>query len=192
MESEVSSVLQRTADRREGVIGHMRRVETPIGTMVAICGDDGLRLLEFVERGGLERDELEARLGCTVLDGDHPVTRRLEAELDEYFAGRRREFTVPLDPMGTPFQLSVWAALREIPYGATRSYGEQARAIGRPDAVRAVAHANGDNPIAILVPCHRVIGANGKLTGYGGGLWRKRHLLDLESAQGNLALPTPR
>ena len=103
------------------------------------------------------------------------------AQLDEYFAGERTEFDVPLDPVGTEFQLRAWAALRRIPYGETRSYGEQARTIGAPAAVRAVGAANGRNPISIIVPCHRVVGSNGSLTGFGGGLDAKRYLLDLEA-----------
>jgi methylated-DNA-[protein]-cysteine S-methyltransferase len=109
------------------------------------------------------------------------------AQLEEYFAGRRRDFDLPLSPAGTPFELEVWRALREIPYGQTVSYGALAASLGRPDAARAVGAANGRNPIAVIIPCHRVIGANGSLTGYGGGLERKRLLLDLEA--GVLALP---
>jgi methylated-DNA-[protein]-cysteine S-methyltransferase len=103
------------------------------------------------------------------------------AQLGEYFDGRRREFDLPLAPRGAEFQIRAWHALREIPYGETVSYGEQARRIGQPDAARAVGAANGQNPIAVIVPCHRVIGADGKLTGFGGGLERKRLLLDLEA-----------
>jgi methylated-DNA-[protein]-cysteine S-methyltransferase len=102
-------------------------------------------------------------------------------QLAEYFAGERHEFTVPLELEGTPFQQRVWEALRTIPYGETRSYGRIATQIGRPDRARAVGTANGSNPVSIVVPCHRVIGADGSLTGYGGGLERKRYLLDLES-----------
>ena len=101
-------------------------------------------------------------------------------ELRRYFEGELRRFETPLDLRGTAFQQKVWAALLTIPYGETRSYGEQARIIGEPSAVRAVARATGDNRIAIVIPCHRVVGADGSLTGYGGGLWRKRWLLDLE------------
>ncbi len=105
----------------------------------------------------------------------------VRAQLDEYFAGSRREFELELELHGNPFERRVWRALCEIPYGETVSYGEVARAIGAPDAPRAVGLVNGRNPIAVIVPCHRVIGANGSLTGYGGGLGRKRRLLDLES-----------
>lgn len=118
-------------------------------------------------------------------DAAFPVAR---AQLGEYFAGERTAFDLPLRLAGTPFQLEVWEALRAIPYGETTSYGELARRIGRPAAVRAVGLANGRNPVSIVVPCHRVIGSNGSLTGYGGGLDRKRHLLALESGRFALAL----
>lgn len=106
---------------------------------------------------------------------------QVRAQLDEYFAGERTDFDLPLGPQGTPFQLSVWAALLTIPYGETRSYGQMAAALGTPTASRAVGTANGSNPLPIVVPCHRVIGSTGTLTGYSGGLERKRHLLDLET-----------
>lgn len=108
--------------------------------------------------------------------------RFARAQLDEYFAGKRQHFELPLHPVGTPFQLMVWQALRRIPYGVTISYGELARRIGKPKAMRAVGAANGRNPLPIVVPCHRVIGADGSLTGFGGGLPIKRHLLGLEQA----------
>ena len=111
------------------------------------------------------------------------VIRQARVELEEYFQVKRREFTVPMELQGTPFQLRVWQALREIPYGQTRTYAEVAQAIGSPKAVRAVGLANSKNPISILVPCHRVIGANGKLTGYAGGLQNKAMLLELEKAE---------
>jgi len=109
-----------------------------------------------------------------------PVLLEAVRQLGEYFAGERRDFDLPLDPVGTPFQLTVWAALREIPYAQTINYGQLAGRVGNPNASRAVGLANGRNPISIVVPCHRVIGANGSLTGYGGGLDRKRTLLELE------------
>lgn len=112
----------------------------------------------------------------------HPVLVRAREQLDEYFGGQRRDFDIPLSATGTPFQQQVWAALRTIPYGGTTSYGEIARGLGLPaGASRAVGAANGANPIAIMVPCHRVIGSNGSLTGYAGGLHRKQLLLALES-----------
>jgi AraC family transcriptional regulator of adaptative response/methylated-DNA-[protein]-cysteine methyltransferase len=128
----------------------------------------------------LVRDELVA--------GKSAVIDQLRSELDEYFLGERREFTVPLYAPGTPFQMKVWSQLLRIPVGTTTTYSRVASAIGQPNAVRAVARANGDNRIAILIPCHRVIGSDGSLTGYGGGLWRKKKLLDLEARATELKL----
>jgi AraC family transcriptional regulator of adaptative response/methylated-DNA-[protein]-cysteine methyltransferase len=158
------------------------RLLTPLGPMLAGANDAGVCLLEFSDRRRLETQlaRLEKRFGARCLPGSSPSLERLQRELGLYFTGRLREFTVPLAKAGTEFQQQVWQALRTIPYGQTRTYGQQAAMIGRPKAVRAVGRANGANPIAIVVPCHRVIGDNGKLTGYGGGLWRKRFLLDLE------------
>jgi AraC family transcriptional regulator of adaptative response/methylated-DNA-[protein]-cysteine methyltransferase len=159
-------------------------IDSPLGPLVAGAVDAGICLLEFTDRRMLETqaDVLRSRLGLPAAPAPHPHLDRLKTELDEYFAGRRRDFDLPLHEPGTPFQERVWAALREIPCGQTRSYGELARALGDPAAVRAVAQANGRNRIAILVPCHRVIGADGGLGGYGGGLWRKRRLLEIEGA----------
>ncbi|MBK8765522.1 MAG: methylated-DNA--[protein]-cysteine S-methyltransferase [Burkholderiaceae bacterium] len=115
-------------------------------------------------------------------DRDHPILNLAQRELDAYFARRLRTFSVPIAPQGTLFQRQVWAALTGIPYGATRTYAQQAQAIGHPTAVRAVGAANGRNPISLIVPCHRVIGADGSMTGYAGGLEAKRRLLALEGA----------
>ena len=158
------------------------RLLTPLGPMVAAARDDALLLLEFADRRMLEKqiDRIRRQVPARFVPGENDLLARTQAELDEYFAGARREFTVPLDTPGSEFQRAVWDALRAIPYGETRSYLEQARAIGRADAVRAVARANGDNRIAIIIPCHRVIGSSGELTGYGGQLWRKKALLDRE------------
>jgi AraC family transcriptional regulator, regulatory protein of adaptative response / methylated-DNA-[protein]-cysteine methyltransferase len=166
---------------------HFTRILTPLGPMLAAAHDEGLALLEFTDRQRLAAQLLRLRrkLRATPVPLLNPVLERTQQELDAYFAGALRDFTIPLDPAGTPFQHDVWRVLRAIPYGTTRSYGEQASLMGRPTASRAVARANGDNPISIIVPCHRVVGANGRLTGYGGGLWRKQHLLDLEVKQGD-------
>ena len=132
----------------------------------------------------VERDGALVRLSFGAYGADEPATpllARAAEQLREYFAGERREFDLPLAPRGTEFQLACWRALTEIPYGETRSYGEQAARIGRPDRARAVGAANGANPIAIIQPCHRVIGADGSLVGFGGGLETKRRLLDLEA-----------
>jgi AraC family transcriptional regulator of adaptative response/methylated-DNA-[protein]-cysteine methyltransferase len=161
----------------------VRRIATPLGPVLAGATDTGLALLEFTDRRMLERQLsiLERRVGARSVSGDHEWIRTIEAQLAEYFSGARREFDLPLDLRGTPFQEAAWRELLTIPYGGTRSYADQARRIGRPTAVRAVGRANGDNRIAIVVPCHRVVGADGSLTGYGGGVWRKRALLDLET-----------
>jgi len=144
--------------------------------------DGGICLLEFNDRRMLETQAgtLRSRFGLPAAPSPHPHLERLEAELAEYFSGARRAFDLPIVEPGTPFQERVWAALREIPFGETRSYAELARAIGSQAAVRAVAQANGRNRIAILVPCHRVIGSDGGIGGYGGGVWRKKRLLEIE------------
>ena len=157
-------------------------IETPLGPMLAIAGDRGLELLEFVDRRALENElhALREKLGAAIVPGDHPILTRTSAQLREYFAGRRREFDIPLNQHGSPFQLAAWKALCEIPYGETRSYSDMARRVGSPGAVRAIGRVNGQNQLAIVVPCHRVIRADGSLCGYGGGKWRKQWLLDHE------------
>jgi AraC family transcriptional regulator of adaptative response/methylated-DNA-[protein]-cysteine methyltransferase len=150
--------------------------------MLAGATEEGICLLEFTDRPMLETQfaRLQTRLNAKMLPGESQWFPQLDGQLQEYFSGNRTEFDLPLIVPGTEFQQRVWSALREIPYGRTRSYAEQAESIGQPSAVRAVARANGDNRLSILIPCHRVIGADGKLTGYGGGLWRKQRLLELE------------
>jgi methylated-DNA-[protein]-cysteine S-methyltransferase len=147
----------------------MHSLETPIGPLRLSAEGDRLSRVEFAASADARSSE--------------PVLLEAEAQLRAYFAGALRRFDLPLAPRGTAFQLSVWDALLEIPYGATTSYSELAAAIGRPSACRAVGAANGRNPLAVIVPCHRVIGAAGSLTGYGGGLERKRMLLALEAAK---------
>lgn len=166
-------------------------VETPIGAMIAAASDTHLVLLEFAYRRTFDRQlERAARAtGLRLEPGESAVLEQLRRELAEYFRGERRAFDVPLHAPGTPFQMRVWSALRRIPPGTTTTYGRIAHAIGHPSAVRAVARANGDNRIAILIPCHRVIGSDGSLTGYGGGLWRKKKLLELEAQTDAPRLP---
>lgn len=168
--------------RSNGVRVVAAMLESPLGPLLAAVTDEGVCLLEYTDRRMLERNlqTLQRRFACAVVPGDHPRLEHLRLELTEYFDGRRREFTSPLVPQGTPFQEKVWQALREIPHGKTISYDDLARRIDQPTAQRAVAQANGQNRIAILIPCHRVVGKDGSLTGYGGGLWRKRLLLELE------------
>ncbi|TXR49232.1 methylated-DNA--[protein]-cysteine S-methyltransferase [Phyllobacterium endophyticum] len=159
-----------------------KTVETPIGPMIAMAGDEGLSLLEFHDRPALplEVEELEKRYGYLIENGDNVVLDQVTREVSAYFAGTLTTFETPLATPGMPFQLQIWESLRAIPYGETRTYGGIARELGRPGSSRAVGAANGQNRIAIVVPCHRVIGADGSLTGYGGGKRRKRFLLDLE------------
>jgi AraC family transcriptional regulator of adaptative response/methylated-DNA-[protein]-cysteine methyltransferase len=163
----------------------VNRVPTPLGSMIVGVSDQGLCLLEFAERRMLDTQlkTLRQHLGRVFLPGDHPTMQWVKTELDSYFNNNLQEFTVPLQAPGTGFQEAVWAALRNIPYGETRSYADIADEIGHPSAVRAVGRANGDNRIAIIIPCHRVVGIDGELIGYGGGLWRKEYLLRLEQAQ---------
>ena len=161
------------------------RFTTPIGPMFSCATSQGICLLEFTDRRMLETEfkDLCKRLNAVILPGDNPHLEHLQSEISEYYAGERKIFTVPLHTPGTAFQQSVWKILQEIPYGETRSYKQQAIAIGNPKAVRAVASANGHNRVGVIIPCHRVIGSDGSLVGYGGGLHRKRWLLDLESSQ---------
>jgi AraC family transcriptional regulator of adaptative response/methylated-DNA-[protein]-cysteine methyltransferase len=163
----------------------INRVATPLGSMVMGVHDDGLCLLEFAERRMLDTQlgRLSRHMGRVFLPGEHPLMEQVTQELDAYFSGSLRRFSLPLQTPGTAFQEAVWRALREIPYGETRSYADIAAAIGHADAVRAVGRANGDNRIAIVIPCHRVVGSDGELVGYGGGLRRKEYLLAMEQAQ---------
>jgi AraC family transcriptional regulator, regulatory protein of adaptative response / methylated-DNA-[protein]-cysteine methyltransferase len=158
------------------------RFTTPLGPMIVIGSDEGIYLLEFTDRRALETElkQLEKKFKCTILPGTNHHIKELKLQLKDYFEGKRQQFDVPLKIFGTDFQKKAWDALVKIPYGTTRSYKTQAEIIGHPRAVRAVGTANGHNRIAIIIPCHRVIGENGKLTGYGGGLWRKQWLLDHE------------
>jgi AraC family transcriptional regulator of adaptative response/methylated-DNA-[protein]-cysteine methyltransferase len=173
-----------TAVDREGSIW-INRVATPLGSMVMGVSDQGLCLLEFAERRMLDTQlkRLREKLGRVFLPGDHPLMPSVKSQLDGYFEGSLQAFTIPLQISGTGFQEAVWHALLQIPYGEMRSYSGIAQTIGQAEAVRAVGRANGDNRIAIIVPCHRVVGAGGELTGYGGGLWRKEYLLSLEQSQ---------
>jgi AraC family transcriptional regulator of adaptative response/methylated-DNA-[protein]-cysteine methyltransferase len=158
------------------------RYLTPLGPMLAAATDDGVCLLEFHDRRMLETQikRMRAHLRCEIAPGRNDHLENMEDELTMYFGGKLEQFTVPLVLAGTEFQEAVWNRLLGIPYGETLSYEKLARDIGRPGAQRAVGRANGDNRLAIVVPCHRVIRSDGTLCGYGGGLWRKQHLLDLE------------
>ena len=161
---------------------NIKRIETPLGTMFAGAVEQGICLLEFTDRRMLETQFklLSRMMNATIIQGANIHFDLLEQQLSEYFEGTRKEFTVPLHTPGTPFQQAVWKELQYIPYATTRSYKQQAEALRQPLAIRAVANANGMNRISIIIPCHRVIGEDGHLTGYGGGLWRKKWLLDME------------
>ena len=161
-------------------------IPSPVGVLTLVARDTGLTAILW------EDDHPQrVRLGAMTEDAAHPVLVAAAAQLGEYFAGERQLFDLPLDFRGTDFQKSVWAALLAIPFGETRSYGEIARAIGRPTASRAVGAANGRNPISIVAPCHRVIGGNGALTGFAGGLAAKTLLLRLEGVAVEEGAETP-
>jgi AraC family transcriptional regulator of adaptative response/methylated-DNA-[protein]-cysteine methyltransferase len=156
--------------------------KSPLGPLVAAAVDAGVVLLEFgeIERLESQAPTLRRWFKGPVVAGKHRHLDQLFGELEEYFDARRREFTVPLVVRGTPFELSVWSALQRIPFGTTCSYADIAREVENPRAVRAVGSANGRNRMSIVIPCHRVVNSDGKLGGYGGGLWRKIRLLELE------------
>jgi len=158
------------------------RILTPLGPMIAGAVEEGICLLEFVDRRMIETQikRLKKYLNAEFVPGQSNYFNELNKQLNEYFNGKRKNFNLPLYLPGTEFQLKVWKELQKIPYGTTRSYKQQAVALKNPNAVRAVARANGDNRIAIIIPCHRVIGKNGQLVGYGGGMWRKQYLINLE------------
>ena len=170
------------SESKEKAIINICRLETVLGPMFACATDDGICLLEFTDRKMLETElkSITKLMNASVVHGDNRHFEILKIQVEEYFKGERKEFSIPLVTPGTDFQKAVWKELQTIPYGATRSYKEQAIALKNPGAVRAVANANGMNRISIIIPCHRIIGDDGHLTGYGGGLWRKKWLLDLE------------
>ena len=156
-------------------------IHSPVGRLKLVASDEGLVAILW------EHDKpRRVRLEALVEKADHPVLRETARQLEEYFAGKRRSFSLPFDVRGTCFQKQVWEALLAIPFGETRSYGQLASQLGSPDATRAVGAANGRNPISIVVPCHRVVGASGKLTGFAGGLNAKAYLLSFESKEGKL------
>jgi len=165
-----------------------RQLETPLGPMIAVASEEGLALLEFADRRAIETQITTLRrrfaLGrgaeAVVVPGDNRHLAQAESEVASYFAGTLRKFTVRVDAPGSDFQTRVWTTLRNIPFGVTWSYADLAMEIGKPSAVRAVGRANGENRIALVIPCHRVIGADGAPTGYAGGVWRKLRLLELE------------
>jgi AraC family transcriptional regulator of adaptative response/methylated-DNA-[protein]-cysteine methyltransferase len=177
--SVVGTSLSKSKDKRIVNIAH---IETDLGMMIAAATDKGLCMFEFADYKLLELELRQLATSCNapLVQGDSPHFETLRKQMEEYFKGERRDFDIPLDLVGTDFQKQVWLALLQIPYGCTTTYAKQARLLGKPSAVRAVANANGKNKISIILPCHRVIGADGTLTGYGGGMWRKKKLLEFE------------
>jgi methylated-DNA-[protein]-cysteine S-methyltransferase len=155
------------------------KIDTPIGQLTLVASAKGLRRVYFEELTDADVEDLEA----LVYDASYPTLESTARQIEEYFSGKRRSFDIPLDLVGTDFQIETWHALAKIEYGKTASYGQQAILVGRPRAVRAVGGANRCNPVPIVLPCHRIIGANGKLTGFAGGLETKRWLLEHESAR---------
>jgi AraC family transcriptional regulator of adaptative response/methylated-DNA-[protein]-cysteine methyltransferase len=167
---------------------YARWLDTPLGPMLAVANDDALYLLEFCDRRAIETqiDILRRRTGCSIVPGDCEPLHSISAELNRYFAGELQAFETPLEMPGSPFQQAVWRQLCAIPYGRTSSYAQMASDVGRERAARAIGRANGENRLAIIVPCHRVVRRDGSLCGYGGGMWRKQWLLDLERAHAGL------
>ena len=164
----------------------IKRISSPVGELILGVGEGGCRLLEFADRSDARRSLAGLPYNLRVSDADHALFRRVESELAAFFAGANSgpgAPAIPLDLRGTSFQVAVWKALLDIPHGETRTYAEIAGAVGKPAAVRAVGSAIGRNPVSVLVPCHRVVRTGGGLGGYGGGLWRKQYLLDLERRQ---------
>jgi len=164
----------------------------PFGSMVAAATDRGICLFDFRYRTSIDTimQRVATHLNDTFFERRHPLFDILTAQTDEYFAGKRKIFDLPIVFSGTTFQEQVWRALLQIPYGELRTYEQQAQAIGMEKSVRAVAAANGENGIAIIVPCHRVVGKNGSLTGYSGGLAAKKKLIELESRHSGKAVQT--
>ena len=155
---------------------HFKSIDSPIGRLKLVASDRGLVAILWANE-----NPRRVRLTEQTEDAHHPILTKTESQLAEYFSRKRMHFDLPLDPQGTPFQRAVWDALLAIPYGETRTYGQLAKQLGNPNATRAVGAANGRNPLSIVVPCHRVVGSTGKLTGFAGGLETKSHLLHLEA-----------
>lgn len=170
---------QKSKDKR---IINIVYIETELGLMVAAATDRGICMFEFADYKHLELElkQLATAFRAPLVQGENSHIKALKKQLEEYFNGKRRNFDIPLDLVGTEFQKQVWLSLLEIPYGFTATYAKQAELLGKPSAVRAVANANGKNKISIILPCHRIIGSDGSLTGYGGGIWRKKKLLEFE------------
>ena len=161
---------------------NVTHMEMDLGEMIVAATDKGICMFEFTDYKllELEKKQLSAAFNAPLVQGESPHFETLKEQMRQYFEGKRKEFDIPLDLVGTDFQKRVWLSLLQIPYGRTTTYARQAALLGKPSAVRAVANANGRNKVSIILPCHRVIGTNGTLTGYGGGIRRKKMLLELE------------
>lgn len=164
--------------------------ESPLGRITLASTNKGLCLLEFDNEKRINNhfNQFKKYWDVEIIEEETSITTTTKNQLTAYFSNQQTTFDVPLDLVGTEFQLKVWNELQRIPFGSTRSYKEQAIAVGNLKAIRAVATANGENRISIIIPCHRVIGSDGSLTGYGGGIWRKQKLLELETTQTKLFL----
>ena len=181
--SMFENVMETSPQKNENKrIVNIAYLETDLGLLVAAATDKGICMFEFADYKliDLELRQLVEEFKAPLVQSGNPYFDMLEKQLGEYFRGERKNFDIPLELVGTEFQKTVWLSLLQIPYGCTTTYGKQAGLIGKPSSVRAVANANGKNKISIILPCHRVIGADGSLTGYGGGIWRKKKLLELE------------
>jgi AraC family transcriptional regulator of adaptative response/methylated-DNA-[protein]-cysteine methyltransferase len=167
-----------------------KHIDTPLGKMMICASDEGVCIFDFAFRRMMPSimARVKKALGAEMEEGDHPYMETLTSQLNEYFSGERKEFNLPLHFLGSAFQLKVWEGLQQIPYGQTRSYKSQSIYLGDEKAIRAVARANGENGLAIIVPCHRVIGEDGSLTGYAGGLRAKQWLLDHERKHSGAAV----
>jgi methylated-DNA-[protein]-cysteine S-methyltransferase len=175
MQSKEGMLMRRLEENNGSMSLFYKTMNSPVGELKLVASEKALVAVLWEQD-----DPLRVRLGEAAVRPSHPILDRAEEELNRYFAGTLTQFSVPIDLRGTPFQVQVWEALLAIPFGQTRTYGELAKQLGNPQASRAVGAANGKNPISIIVPCHRVIGSTGKLTGFAGGLETKAQLLDLE------------
>jgi O-6-methylguanine DNA methyltransferase len=179
-----SSVLRtyksKTSEKKELI--YLTDIETPLGKMTAGCTNEGICLLEFTDRKEYQKEivQIEKHFNSSAKFAKHKLHKEVIKQLEEYFSGKRKTFGLAINVPGTEFQKKVWNALIDVPYGKTRTYLEQSKTLGNPKAIRAIAKANGNNRISIIIPCHRIIGTNGNLIGYGGGLWRKKWLLQHE------------
>ena len=183
MKKQSSNDLSSEAIQEKKLI-YSATISTPLGEMFAFSLEEGICLVEFTDRKNLDMEinQLKKQLNAVIIEGQNKHLEILHQQLNEFFEGKRKDFSVSLITIGTEFQRKTWNQLQDIPFGATCSYKEQSNNLGSPGAIRAVAHANALNKIAIVIPCHRVIGGNGSLTGYSGGLWRKKWLLEFEKS----------